>query len=69
MRRSLLSTCISYAINPASLYQKGPVSPYTSELNRQIYYRWLSTGKTLTHGHSLGKTYNWHKSYGGNHVR
>ena len=58
MRRSLISVSVSAALTPGHIYQKGPVSPYTSDLNRQIYYNWFGIGPATTiRGRSVGKTY------------
>lgn len=57
MRKSFLAVAISYALMRGVPLRAGPISPYTSMLNRDLYYRMLGQDKarafdkTLTYGY------------------
>lgn len=57
MRKSPLAICIAMSFAPGvqlASSRYGPVSPYTSALNQEIYYRMI--GQQIWRGRSPGKT-------------
>lgn len=56
MRKSPVALAIRHALGVSGkfVYHYGPISPYTTEFNRNIYYRML--GAELMTGRSVGKT-------------
>lgn len=63
MRRSPLSLAIGVAILPGvqlASTRVGPISPYQTALNQEIYYRML--GQQIWRGRSPGKTRSLEKS-------
>lgn len=57
MRKSPLSVAVSLALGGTAVLaasRHGPVSPYQSAFNREIYYRMI--GREVRRAHSVGKT-------------
>ena len=64
MRKKPLAICISMAlVPPAQLAtsRHGPISPYQSWINRELYYRML--GRDVHRGRALGKTLDFANNY------
>lgn len=56
MRKSPVALAIRHALGVSGkfVYHYGPISPYTTEFNRHLYFRLL--GDRLMTGRSVGKT-------------
>lgn len=63
MRRSCLSLAIGVCLAPGIQIAKsrhGPISPYQSFLNQEIYYRMI--GQPIVRGRAMGKTRSFEKN-------